>query len=243
METDSNRFHPGIFIMVKYPELGRVKVRLAQSIGEEAATRLYRAFVQDTLSTVGALDIPYHIAVHPPESRAQLTEWLGTSHGYIQQRGANLGERLLNGFITMFEKKYRQVIALASDCPDLPIEILQAAVSNLQTHEAVIGPAPDGGYYLIGFNYDNFIPNVFRNISWSTNTVFQETLSRMRSDSQHVHVLPEWQDIDTRSDLLHFYNKHQAKPSDTLHAMKYLRSHHGLLQFLSSKSVEKHSQI
>jgi rSAM/selenodomain-associated transferase 1 len=234
MEGDSNRLHPGIFIMVKNPELGKVKRRLAQSIGEEAATGLYRMFVRDTLSTVGALDIPYHIAVHPPESQEQIAEWLGTSHRYIHQRGTNLGERLLNGFITPFEMKYRQVIALASDCPDLPIEIIQAAISNLQTHEAVIGPAPDGGYYLIGFTHDNFIPNVFRNISWSTNMVFQETLSRMRSESQHVHVLPEWQDIDTKSDLLDFYKKYQARPSDTLHAMKYLRSHHGLLQILSS---------
>jgi rSAM/selenodomain-associated transferase 1 len=234
MESDSNGLHPGIFIMVKYPEVGKVKVRLAKSIGEEAATRLYRTFVQDTLSTVGALDIPYHIAVHPPESQEQLAEWLGTSQRYIHQRGANLGERLLNGFTTMFEKKYRQVIALASDCPDLPIEILQAAVSSLQTHETVIGPAPDGGYYLIGFAHNNFIPKAFRNISWSTNTVFQETLLRIQSETNRVHVLPEWQDIDTKSALLDFYKKYQIQPSDTLHAMKYLRSHQGLLQKLSS---------
>ncbi len=240
MESDSNRLHPGIFIMVKYPELGKVKVRLAQSIGEEAATRLYRAFVQDTLSTVGALDIPYHIAVHPPESQTQLAEWLGTSHRYIHQNGANLGERLLNGFITMFEKKYQQVIALASDCPDLPKEILQAAVSSLQTHEAVIGPAPDGGYYLIGFTPAKFIPNVFRDISWSTNAVFQETLSRIQAETHQVHVLPEWQDIDTMGDLQEFYKKYQSKPSDTLYAMKYIRRNQGLQQILSSEPDEKH---
>ena len=234
MESDCNSFYPGIFIMVKYPELGKVKVRLAQSIGEESATQLYQAFIRDTLATVEDLNIPYHIAVHPPESQEQLAEWLGTSYRYIHQKGANLGERLSTGFVTMFEMKYQQVIALASDCPDLPIEILQSAVSNLQTHAVVIGPAPDGGYYLIGFTPAKFIPNVFRNISWSTDTVFQETLSRIQAETHQVHVLPEWQDIDTMRNLQEFYKKYQANPSDTLHAMKYLRSHQGLKQILSS---------
>lgn len=241
MESDCNSLHPGIFIMVKNPEPGKVKVRLAQSIGEVAATRLYQAFIRDTLATVKALDIPYHIAVHPPESQEQLARWLGTSHRYIHQKGADLGERLHSGFVTMFEKKYHQGIALASDCPDLPIEILQAAVSNLKTHGAVIGPASDGGYYAIGFTANRFNPNAFRNISWSTNTVFKETLLRIQSETHHVHVLPEWQDIDTQSDLREFYKKYQEEPSDTLYSMKYLRSHQGLQQILSSQPVEKHS--
>ncbi len=229
-----NTLRPGIFIMMKYPEAGKVKVRLAQSIGEEAASSLYRAFIQDTLTIVQSLDVPFHIAVQPPESQEQFAEWLGTSYKFFHQEGKNLGERLQNGFETMFKKGYRQVIALASDCPDLPIEILQSAVSSLQTHKVVIGPAPDGGYYLIGFSHDLFIPNAFRNMLWSTEAVFQETLSRVELETNKVHVLPEWQDIDTRSNLQEFYKKHQSQPSDSLYAMKYLRSHHGLLQILFS---------
>jgi len=234
MESTTNTLHPGIFIMMKYPEAGKVKVRLAQSIGEEAATRLYEAFIQDTLATVQTLDIPFHIAVHPPESQEKLARWLGPSHRYFHQEGANLGERLQNGFATMFDKGYQQVVALASDCPDLPFEILQEAVASLQTRKVVIGPAPDGGYYLIGFSRDLFIPSAFRNISWSTDTVLQETLSRIESETKLVHMLPEWQDIDTKSDLQDFYEKYESQPSDTLHALKYLRSNHGLLQILFS---------
>ncbi|MHA2142093.1 MAG: TIGR04282 family arsenosugar biosynthesis glycosyltransferase [Candidatus Thorarchaeota archaeon] len=241
MASDSRKLRPGIFIMVKYPELGKVKERLAQSIGEEAATSLYQAFIQDTLGTVRSLDVPYHIAVLPPKSQKQLVKWLGTSHRYIRQKGQDLGERLHNGFVTMFGKKYQQVIALASDCPDLPVEILQAAVSSLQTNEAVIGPAPDGGYYLIGFAHDHFIPNAFRNISWSTDKVLHETLSRFESEAKRVHILPEWQDIDTKNDLQDFFRKYQFQTADTLQTMKYIRNHQVLLEMLSSNSVGKHT--
>ncbi|MHA1951848.1 MAG: TIGR04282 family arsenosugar biosynthesis glycosyltransferase [Candidatus Thorarchaeota archaeon] len=156
MESTTTPLCPGIFVMMKYPEVGKVKARLAQSIGEEAATSLYRTFIQDTLSTVQSLDIPFHIAMYPPESQERFAQWFGPSYRFFLQQGTDLGERLQNGFATMFKKEYQQVIALASDCPDLPIEILQTAVSSLQTHKVVIGPASDGGYYLIGFSYDLF---------------------------------------------------------------------------------------
>jgi len=98
----------------------------------------------------------------------------------------------------------------------------------------VIGPASDGGYYLIGFSHDLFISEVFEDISWSTATVFRETLSRIESVTSQVHVLPEWADIDTKSDLQKFYETYQLQPSKILHTMKYLRSHSKLLQILFS---------
>jgi hypothetical protein len=229
-----NTLRPGIFVMMKYPEVGRVKARLAQSIGEEAAASLYRAFIQDTLTTVQSLDIPFHIAVYPPESHGQFVQWLGPSYQFFHQQGMNLGKRLQNGFATMFMNEYQQVIALASDSPDLPIEILQTAVSSLQTNKVVIGPATDGGYYLIGFSNDFFIPDAFEEISWSTETVFQETLSRIESVTHQVHVLPQWADIDTKSELKEFYETYQVQPSKTLHTMKYLQSNPELLRILFS---------
>jgi len=234
MERTTNTFHPGIFIIMKYPEVGNVKVRLAQSIGAEAATGLYRAFIQDTLTTVQSLNIPFHIAVYPPKSQELFAKWLGPSYQFFHQQGMNLGKRLQNGFATMFKKEYQQVIALASDSPDLPIEILQIAVSSLQTHKVVIGPASDGGYYLIGFAHDLFILDAFEEISWSTETVFQETLTRLKSVAHQVYVLPEWADIDTKSDLREFYEKYQLQSSNTLYTMRYLRNHPRLLQILFS---------
>ena len=232
MENSTNTFRPGIFIMTKYPEVGKVKSRLAQSIGEEAASNLYRTFIQDTLTTVESLDIPFHINVYPPESMESFAQWLGPSNRFFQQQGMNLGERLHNGFLKMFESEYQQVIALASDSPDLPKAILEKAVSSLQTHKVVIGPTSDGGYYLIGFSRNFFIPKAFEEISWSTETVFHETLSRIKSVTNQVYVLPEWADVDTKSDLREFYTKHQLQSSIALHTMKYLSSDPELLRIL-----------
>lgn len=229
----TSTFHPVIFIMMKYPEAGKVKLRLAESIGEKDAADLYRAFIQDTLTTVQSLDIPYHIAIHPPESQKQFVQWLGSSNRYFHQVGSDLGERLQNGFVRMF-KKYQQVIALASDSPDLPFEILQNAVSSLKTHKVVIGPASDGGYYLIGFSHDFFTTEFFVDIPWSTESVFRNTLSRIEVKTSHIHLLPEWDDIDTKRDLQEFYEKYRFQTSKDLHSMKYLHSRPHLLQILSS---------
>lgn len=229
MKDATNTSRLGIFIMMKYPQVGRVKARLAKSIGDESATNLYRMFIRDTLTTVQILDIPYYIAVYPPESQKQVEKWLGPSYHVFQQQGMDIGERLQSGFTTMFEKGYQRVIALASDSPDLPIEILRDAVSALQTHEAVIGPASDGGYYLIGFSQEPSILEAFEDISWSTETVFRETLSKIKSVTQNIHILPEWIDIDTKSDLQKFYAKHRLQNSYDSHTMNYLRSRPELL--------------
>ena len=234
MDSTTSPLNPGIFIMMKYPEVGKVKSRLAKSIGEEAATGLYRAFILDTLTTLQSLDVPFHIAAYPPDSKEQFTQWLGTSHWFFPQQGANLGERLQNGFTTMFKKGYKQVIALASDSPDLPIKILQTAVSSLQTHKVVIGPATDGGYYLIGFSQDHSIPTVFNDMSWGTAAVFQETMVRIKSITNQVHVLQEWLDIDTKSQLKKFYETYKLQSSNSLHAMNYLQSHPEIIQNLLS---------
>ena len=234
MAVIDTTFHPGIFIMMKYPEVGKVKSRLAKSIGDEAATSLYRTFVQDTLTTVQSANIPFHIALYPPESQDEFARWLGRSLEYFPQEGTNLGERLQHGFSVMFKKEYRQVIALASDCPDLPSEILQTAASHLQTHKVVIGPAPDGGYYLIGFSSDLFVPDAFVGLSWGTESVFQETLARIELVTNQISILPEWQDIDTENDLRNFFEAYQLQSSNTLHTMKYLRNQPELLQILFS---------
>ncbi|UCE10504.1 MAG: TIGR04282 family arsenosugar biosynthesis glycosyltransferase [Candidatus Thorarchaeota archaeon] len=228
------RLQPGIFLVMKYPEAGKVKSRLAESLGEKAATALYCAFVKDTLKTVEALDVPFHIAVHPPESHGKFADWLGHSYEFFPQEGENLGERLHNGFVTMFDKEYQQVVALATDCPDLPAEILQRAISAFQTDEVVIGPGLDGGFYLIGFAHDHFVADAFYDISWGTETVFQETLSRIETVTNRVRVLPEWGDIDTKRDLRQFFRTHEMQPSSTLRTMEYLRSNPGLLQILFS---------
>ncbi|MHA2426151.1 MAG: TIGR04282 family arsenosugar biosynthesis glycosyltransferase [Candidatus Thorarchaeota archaeon] len=230
----TNTTQSGIFIVMKYPEKGEVKSRLAKSIGEDSATNLYRAFIQDTIDTVESLEFPFHLAISPPDAQEQFTRFLGFGYNFFPQRGANLGERLRNGFHTMFDAGYTQVIALASDCPDLPAHLLKEAFSCFQSHDVVLGPAPDGGYYLIGFSKDTFIPEAFDSLSWSTDTVLQETLARIKPFSERIHLLSEWQDIDTKNDLREFYNTHQLQTSTALRSMTFLRSHPELVKALFS---------
>ncbi len=232
VEDVNKTYHPGIFIMMKYPQAGQVKSRLAHTIGYEAAADLYRTFIQDILATVSSLEIPFLIAAYSPPHYAQLVQWLGSDYEYLLQHGRDLGERLQNGFTDMFKNGFQQVIALASDCPDLPPKYLQTAVSSLQTHDAVIGPSLDGGYYLIGFTIDHFVPGAFESITWSTETVFRETLSRIESATQRVYVLPEWPDIDNKTDLQTFYTTNQSPALSSSFTMKYLLHHPGLLHLL-----------
>ncbi|MFW9850570.1 MAG: TIGR04282 family arsenosugar biosynthesis glycosyltransferase [Candidatus Thorarchaeota archaeon] len=232
MEDTTNTLRPGLFIMMKYPEVGNVKSRLAESVGDKVATNLYRAFIHDTLTTVRSLNVPFHIAVYPPDALEKFSHWLGLSYEFFRQEGKNLGERLQNGFALMFKNDYREVIAIGSDSPDLPPEILQDAITSLQTNKVVIGPAKDGGYYLLGFSHDFFVPDAFSDVSWGTETVFQETLDRIRSVTNQVRVLPEWMDIDTKNDLRQFYETYKMKRTKALYTMKFLRSHPDLLRAL-----------
>ncbi|MFW9909371.1 MAG: TIGR04282 family arsenosugar biosynthesis glycosyltransferase [Candidatus Thorarchaeota archaeon] len=229
-----NLHQSGIFIVMKYPEIGNVKSRLGKSIGAEAATNLYHAFIQDTIKAVESIECSFYIAVHPPSSLEQFTQLVGSSYNLFPQKGMNLGERLQNGFLTMFDAGYKQAIALASDSPDLPSHILEEALSSLQTHDAVLGPTPDGGYYLIGFSYERFVPEVFIDVPWGSESVFEETIARIRPSIEQLYLLPEWDDIDTKDDLRKFYERYKSESVNSLDSMKFLRSHPELIEILYS---------
>jgi len=190
-----------ILFFVKYPEKGQVKKRLSMTIGEGVAAELYRNFVLDSLSALERSGIQFIVCFHPPDSRKKIIEWLGKDFSYMPQQGDDLGQRMQNGFINMFDKKYPRVIVIGSDSPDLPGEFIDEAFSSLRTHDVVIGPSFDGGYYLIGFRHDTFLPEAFDGICWSTETVFSETLTVLKNAGLRLHLLPRWKDIDTFNDL------------------------------------------
>jgi rSAM/selenodomain-associated transferase 1 len=190
-----------ILVFVKYPEPGRVKTRLTAWIGADAAAELYRAFVADVLATVKTLGFPFQICFYPEDKRALMLQWLGEEYHYVPQRGKNLGERMKYGFVDAFADENERVVITGSDAPDLPLSILRRAFDGLTTHDVVIGPSQDGGYYLIGFRRDTFLPPVFDNIPWSTPTVFDMTMSILHDQGLKVSLLPEWQDVDTVGDI------------------------------------------
>ena len=190
-----------IVMFVKSPTAGQVKTRLAAEIGDGAAVRLYRCFVEDSISTVETLDVGLRLYFHPPETKSLFLQWLGEQHDYIPQTGDDLGERLKNAFTDAFEQGFSKVVAIGSDSPDLPVSFLREAFEELDSHDAVVGPSSDGGYYLIGFSVDSFAPEAFDGIAWSTSAVLGETRMKLKKHGLGVHLLPQWHDVDTCSDL------------------------------------------
>jgi len=194
-----------ILMFVKNPEEGMVKSRLASSIGDTAALDLYRCFVKDMMEMLTGTGYPYIIYFHPPYARSTIVQWLGDTHLLLPQTGDNLGERMKNAFSEVFSKGYQNAILIGSDSPDLPGWLISEAFASLHNHDAIIGPSLDGGYYLIGFRADTFLPEVFDRMPWSTQEVFTRTIDILQKEDFLIHILPQWRDIDTFDDLKALY--------------------------------------
>ena len=190
-----------LLLFIRYPEPGRVKTRLAARIGADEAAELYRNFILDILATLERCGLPLRIYFSPAEKKAALVAWLGPGYAFTPQRDAGLGIRMRFAFEEAFAEGFPRGILLGSDVPDLPLSVLKEAVDVLQRRDAVIGPARDGGYYLIGFRKESFPPDVFDGLPWGTAVVLQETMARLEAHGRRIHLLPEWQDVDTAKDL------------------------------------------
>jgi hypothetical protein len=215
-----------ILFFVKAPLPGRVKSRLAASLGEEDALRLYRAFVEDMLETIDGSGLPARVFVHPPDAISAVPAWLGRHRRYHPQDGADLGARMANGFRGIFAQGCSRAVLIGSDLPDLPSCLLHEALDALDRNDAVIGPARDGGYYLIGFRRETFLPAVFHGIRWSGDDVFVRTAEHLRNNGISTHILPRWRDVDTVDDLRDLARRTEGTAfagSRTMRAVKGIR--------------------
>ena len=197
----NNAHESVILLFVKYPEPRAVKTRLASAIGPQEAAGLYGHFVQDTLLHLDSLGIPFRICFLPAGKKRDITAWLGDTYQYRPQRGRDLGQRMKHAFMEVFSEDYRGAILIGADLPDLPSSIFKEALDSLRSHEVVLGPSVDGGYYLIGFRDNTLVPAVFEGIPWGTEHVFRDTLSKLRDHKRGVYILPPWNDVDTIEDL------------------------------------------
>jgi uncharacterized protein len=201
----------GIILFLKYPEAGKVKTRIGAELGNDFTVILYRKFVSDILKKLLSLGTDILVYFTPEEKQKEIIDWLGYSLPVFPQSGNNVGERMSNAFREQFKAGYRRLILIGSDIPHIPSEYLLKALDSLESHSPeldspekerpVIGPASDGGYYLIGFDYKNFLPSVFEGINWSTDSVFNETLKVFEKYGLTPSVLPVLSDIDTADDL------------------------------------------
>lgn len=197
---------------VKHPASGRVKTRLAQTLGAETATRLYRAFVADMRILIEESGLPVWVCHDPSHSETAYRRWLDTHWPLLPQQGQDLGQRMAHAFQTAFGLGYGSAILMGSDLPDLPPEFLEQAVRALQEHKMLLGPTADGGYYLIAFRSEAFLTPAFHNISWSSPHVLNQTLSACRQAGCHPHLLEQWWDVDSEQDLKLLAHRCQHRP-------------------------------
>jgi hypothetical protein len=190
---------------VKHPTPGRVKTRLADEMGDQAAAELYSNFVLDMLDGLrrqpGELRICFDPDSVAGEAKPAVKEWLGPELHYWQQEGNGLGERMHNAFQRAFDAGFERVALLGSDVPDFPSTVVGKALEALYLRDAVVGPALDGGYYLIGFRSKAYLPEVFQGIEWGGPDVFAATRAKMEAAGLEASVLPEWNDVDEMRDL------------------------------------------
>ncbi len=191
-------------VFMKSPERGRVKTRLAATVGEKAATDLYRCFVTDVVNTVKMGPWEMRLFFHPPEKKNRLVSLLGNTHTFMPQAGEDLGQRMANAIERLFAEGFRRVVLIGSDLPDLPQGRIEKAFRCLREKDGVIGPSPDGGYYLIGFRRESYFPAVFENMPWSRGTLLEKTQNAFSERGFRCGTLEPWLDIDTVHDLKRF---------------------------------------
>jgi rSAM/selenodomain-associated transferase 1 len=190
-----------VILFVRLLEKGKVKSRLAKDLGEDLVLRLYESMVLDTIGMLKKGTTPFRICFDPPHALDRMQKWLGNEYSYMPQTGNDLGERMELAFAHVFSEGISEALLIGSDIPGLTIEMIDDAFRSFASHDAVIGPANDGGYYLIGFRNTTFEPSIFRTMSWSTDAVYRTTRERLRARMLKVHVLPECIDADTKEDL------------------------------------------
>lgn len=182
-----------IIVFIKNPELGKVKTRLAKTIGNNKALAIYLRLIDHTLSEISISKKQSHLFF----SEVIDKNFIGNK--YSVQEGIDLGERMKNAFEISLEKNTKSII-IGTDCPGITAEIIQQAFYLLEENDVVIGPALDGGYYLLGLK--NNTPEIFEGMEWSTESVFDNTVKRLNELKLSWKELPKLRDLDNEEDLV-----------------------------------------
>ena len=187
-----------IIVFVKNAELGKVKTRLAKGIGAEAALDAYKQLTAYTKNVIDG--VPLNGKQIWYSSRLEESDiWSEGIYEKRVQHGDDLGARMNTAFKrTLEDDGYRKVVIIGSDCADLTDSILDEAFQQLENHDVVIGPAYDGGYYLIGLS--SYQPTLFEDKEWSTDHVYQDALDEIEKLKLSFYALPTLSDVDTIED-------------------------------------------
>ncbi|TAN13047.1 MAG: glycosyltransferase [Chitinophagaceae bacterium] len=184
---------------MKNPVLGKVKTRLARTIGEEKALDVYQFLLQHTLQIT--LPLVYDKIVYYSAFIPEKDEWSASGYRQELQFGKDLGERMFHAFQHEFKNKYESIGIIGSDCGELTTGIVVEGFNKLKQSEVVIGPATDGGYYFLGMR--QLHKNIFNRKEWGSSTVLADTVSELDNACVTYDLLPQLHDIDREEDLQH----------------------------------------
>ena len=194
-----------LLVFARLPERGAVKTRLAAEIGDDRALAVYEAMLRDTLRSIGGSNDETEVEVMWAPTDAADAGSLANAFGetsVAMQTGETLGDRLSMAFSErFFFHRTERIIAVGVDDPTIPRPLIETAFALLESCDWVLGPATDGGYYLIGCRGPAFDNDAFQQIAWGTPSVFTTTIARIREWQRNVAVLPMRTDIDTAEDL------------------------------------------
>lgn len=193
MSTHASR----LVVFLKAPRPGSVKTRLAETLGADAACAAYRQLVERLLANLAPL-VAVELCFTPPDASSEINPWLRTEWAARPQSEGDLGERLHAAFTEHFLTEAERVVIIGSDCPAVTAADIEDAWLALDGHDVVLGPALDGGYWLIGLRAPQ--PGLFTAMPWSTDAVFGETMRRARESGLRVATLRELSDVDTAAD-------------------------------------------
>ena len=195
-----------VLCFCKYPDPGMVKSRLAKDLGRESAAAVYKVLLEHTVQTISAGDHAFALHCFPDTHHAFFEHCSNKYHVPLsRQQGSNLGERMLHAIHSQLKDSHA-VVLIGSDCPELGLDHINEAFRLLKAgNDIVLGPARDGGYALIGVT--RIDSKVFKDISWSTDQVLQQTLSNIKMLQWESSCLPEVRDVDTLEDYQYFLDR------------------------------------
>lgn len=186
-----------LIIFTRNPVLGKVKTRLAKTVGNQTALDIYLFLLQKTKEVTQNLF--YDKIVFYSEEILENDLWDTANYKKDLQVGKDLGAKMNHAFETYFGNKYDKVVLIGSDLYDLEVSHIEEAFEKLEKKDVVIGPATDGGYYLIGLK--KLYPKIFQNKNWGTSSVRKDTLKNL--EKVDVHLLPILNDVDVFEDIEH----------------------------------------
>jgi rSAM/selenodomain-associated transferase 1 len=232
--------HAALVIFAKAPIPGHVKTRLCPPLTPDEAATLHGSFVLDTLertklaSTKLKLPIDRYLACAPSSTHVFfkiMEERQGVR--VIDQVGDDLGARMHQAFETIFARGYRQVLILGADVPTLPLDHIKHALTKLEQSDLVLGPAQDGGYYLIGLTRP--APELFIDIPWSTDQVLRLTQDKAATGGLKTALLEPWRDVDTLADLQAMIDANRADSKKPKNERTFSNRTAGVLETLAKR--------